>query len=276
LTIVHALKQKVKKKMNRGAIITTALIDRLKYPELYRVQRNGVEYVYLVYADDSGRDNKWKIICAVIFSGSAYDTTEFILGSCIESYVPEAMRCSFEFHASDIWNRKSPEFAQLQPNDTEEIFTQCALAIDGLELSIVYGAVDIAKLKSGPGLYSSASPIDIAFRVCAIKVEEWFAEQAANDFGLLICDDGDKRHKDAMQQAFRALRPRIRSSAMDRGRLSHLHDDMYFGDSRYSAGIQIADFAGFLIMHHLDGRQETAKFYDMIKDRISAFGVEPA
>lgn len=69
---------------------------------------NGWRYVYLVYSDDSARDNKWQVISAVIIKDKAYDTIELALAGTIEAYVPQEMWPNFEFHAVDLWNRTGP------------------------------------------------------------------------------------------------------------------------------------------------------------------------
>lgn len=44
--------------------------------------------MYLVYSDDSARDNKWQVISAVIVKDEAYDTVELALAGTIEAYAP--------------------------------------------------------------------------------------------------------------------------------------------------------------------------------------------
>src|SRR5215467_5208862 len=49
----------------------------------------------------------------------------------------------------------------------------------------------------------------------------------------------------------------------------NFHDDMYFGDSRYSMGIQLADLCAYFIGRHLEGDTETKPFYDMVSPHIT-------
>src|SRR3954447_15127876 len=120
----------------------------------------------------------------------------------------------------------------------------------------MYGAVDVRKLKRT--LYATANPIDIAFRVCAKITEEWFKKNAPEDLGLFISDGSTNPHvKNAMQYAFHQDRSKVRSSPLVRGALPHALDDMYFGDSRYSVGIQLADICCLLIRRHIHGYSDT-------------------
>jgi hypothetical protein len=43
---------------------------------------------------------------------------------------------------------------------------------------------------------------------------------------------------------------------------------MFFGDSRFSVGIQLADMCSYFIARHLDGDTEIAQFYDKIEPHI--------
>lgn len=147
-----------------------------------------------------------------------------------------------------------------------------------MDCVVIYGAVNTAKLKSGLALYGSVQPMDMAFRLCVTKTEEWFKVNAPDDFGLLISDDTtNNKHKDAIQNAFRMLRPKAKFSATNnrKGLLEHFHDDMYFGDSKYCVGIQMADMCSYLIMRHLDGCEDTELIYGLLKSQISLHGIEP-
>jgi hypothetical protein len=52
-------------------------------------------------------------------------------------------------------------------------------------------------------------------------------------------------------------------------------DDIYFGDSKDSLGIQIADMCGFIIRRHLSGKTDSEYLYDQIKDDIYLGKVAP-
>jgi hypothetical protein len=95
-----------------------------------------------------------------------------------------------------------------------------------------------------------------------------------DEFGILICDE-NKAMKADLQSAFRANRRRLKSTAHTRGTLEHLHDDMYFGDSAYSVGIQLADICGFIILRHLEGKEDTEYLFKNIEPHICFGDLEP-
>jgi Protein of unknown function (DUF3800) len=49
---------------------------------------------------------------------------------------------------------------------------------------------------------------------------------------------------------------------------TYFHDDMYFGDSKYSIGIQLADLCAFFIAKHLEKKPEAEGFYGLISSQI--------
>jgi Protein of unknown function (DUF3800) len=139
--------------------------------------------------------------------------------------------------------------------------------VKGAPIPIAYGGIDCHKLRGG--LFATAHPLDIAFRVCVQTVEEWFENNAPDQLGLLIADNTKNSHvKDTMQAAFRSYRRPLKSALHTRGKLKHLHDDMYFGDSANSVGIQLADICAFLICRHIEGKQDTEQIYKIIEPHI--------
>lgn len=67
----------------------------------------------------------------------------------------------------------------------------------------------------------------------------------------------------------------MRPPNYDSGKTWHLHDDIYFGDSKNSIGIQLADLCGFVIRRHLEGDLAVAGFYDIMSNQIAFHFIEP-
>jgi len=62
---------------------------------------------------------------------------------------------------------------------------------------------------------------------------------------------------------------------MERGILEHLHDDMYFGDSKFSKGIQLADVCALVIGRHLLEYSDTEDLYQKLSKNIVKHACEP-
>jgi hypothetical protein len=170
-----------------------------------------------------------------------------------------------------LYNGK-PQFEKMTRDQVVDLMCMCATSIKSLPAAVSYGAVDTGRVRSG--IYATAKPADIAFRLCIEGVEAWFEKHAPDDFGLFICDTDKAKNHDLLA-AFRAYRKRLKSDAGSRGMLKHAHDDMYFGDSAYSRGLQMADIAAYLILRHLQRKQDTEHIYGIIRGNIVAAKIAP-
>lgn len=237
-------------------------------------------FVYIAYMDDAGstggnladKNAPFQMVGAIIMKDEQFDVTELLVADIVDHSVPEELRPSFEFHASDMWAANKP-FNNISRSEAEQAIIQSLEIVSGLEMPIVYGAIDKKKLSQE--LYSTANPLDMAFRSCVGHIEDWMRTYAPSELAVLIADDSDKGRY-AMKNAFRQYRRKVRSSQHNRGKLEHLLDDMFFGDSADSLGIQLADVCNFVIERHLCGKKDTEHLYEFIKDRIFRSTILPS
>jgi hypothetical protein len=232
------------------------------------VQRERYFPVHIVYIDDSKqdkiRDRQFQVMGAVIVPDNSFDSIEQDLAYFVYETVPEELRDNFEFHASDLLNGNKP-FDTIKKDERWELFKRGVRVIEDWKIPIVYGAVDLRKLYSTD--FATANIADIAFRRCARAIEEWFAKNGG--FGLLVADNTANQHiKNSMLNAFRQYRQFVRSSPVTRGLLAHIHDDMYFGDSKFSVGIQLADICTLLVSRHLVGYDDTEELFKRIEPLV--------
>jgi hypothetical protein len=101
-------------------------------------------------------------------------------------------------------------------------------------------------------------------------------DNAPTDFALFIHDmTTEKAYKEGIQLYFREQRKRLRSLSGDRGPLAHMFDDVYFADSKYSIGVQLADICAYIINRHLCGGDDTG-LYEELRPNIIFSQVEPS
>src|ERR1022692_1850115 len=242
-------------------------------------------FVYLAYVDDSdtkSKTKKWQVLSAVIAKDIHFDGLEIIMGTIIEDLVPSDKLEEFkEFHAAELYGGHGV-FEGIEQNKRFAAITELLNLIVNSDLPIVYGAVDLQWLADQT--FSSADPADMAFHICLEGIEQWLLDDSATSevehqeshMAVIIADNCDGKIKTTMLKSFRSLRKPIRPPKYVAGKLCHLHDDMYFGESNYSIGIQLADLCSYLIARNLEGAAEVKGFYDMIKDRIVYSKTEPA
>ena len=232
--------------------------------------------VHIVYIDDSTpkkEQSEFQLIGAVIVNDAIFDELEQHLAYYLYELVyVDANKKFEEFHASDVLACRGP-FVDIKRARALEILSNAIAAVNKFKIPVVYGAVDLVKHRIAN--CGSAMPIDYAFRGCVKLVEKWFKENSPDGLGLLISDDYEnKKIKEAMQNSFNLFRNRAISSPMVRGILEHLHDDMYFGASKYSKGIQLADICTLLIGRHLVGYADTDDLYQQLSPSIVKFSLD--
>jgi hypothetical protein len=246
-------------------------------------------FVHLAYLDDSGtrdKNRKFQVLSAVIIEGLGFSHIEVIMGASIEALVPPDKQEKFEeFHAHELYGGYGI-FEGVEQTKRFHVITLLLNLIPRLDIPVVYGAVNKSLLADKP--YGSADPLDICFRLCIQGIEEWTATFPHSDsvpdapaippppLVVLVSDDFQQKDiKATLKKSFRQMRKKIRPPHWDPGTIWHLHDDLYFGSSADSVGIQLADLCGYMISRHLEGDTEVDGFYNIIKDRIVWSKVAP-
>src|SRR5262249_236962 len=119
-------------------------------------------------------------------------------------------------------------------------------------------------------LLGSAHPVDVAFQMCLDALEAWARAQNKKSYEegsadvihiryesmcVVIADECDGPLKKQMLQTFRSKRDKTPFHSMNDSskRLFHIHDSMYFGDSKDSTGLQVADAANWAMHRYLRG-----------------------
>jgi hypothetical protein len=241
-------------------------------------------FVYLAYLDDS-EQHDWQVICAVLMPADSFLLAEFLSAMTIEDLMPEEIRHKFqEFHASELYNGEGA-FKDIDQQTRFAAIGNLLLSLGSCGAHVAYGSVNLARLRNSP--YGSANSRDVSFRRCVLGAADWISGKVlhemqggryGNEFTTLFIMDeaaqSDKETQRTLLKSFRSLRSRFRFSDAQAGQLSFVHDDMYFGDSRYSIGIQIADLCSYFIAKHLCGEVECEGFYKMIEPYIVSTGKE--
>ena len=249
--------------------------------------------MHLAYLDDSGTDAKSPIVVVggIVVPDASFEAMESEVGWVVEQLIPQDRRDQFaEFHAAQLFGGFEL-FAGIEQADRYEAIHQLLGILTRFDIPFIYSAVSKRRLAEGP--FASALPIDVAFRLCALGIENWLDDggplresygfvsyNRAADLCLLVVDDtDDKAVKVALKRSFKAMRLRrhgggVSQEHLERNRLWHLHDDMYFGDSKDSVGIQIADLCNYFMMRKLRG-EDDGDFFDMLEPHAVCATPEP-
>lgn len=253
-------------------------------------------FVHLAYLDDSdtkAKEHRWQVMSGVILEDKRFKVVEIVMCAIQELLVPSEKLNQFEeFHACELYGGYGV-FEGISQEKRFEAIKSLLGIVQRAKLPVVYGAVDLGELNKA--VCASADPLDISFRLCVKGIQSWaqdtlFArlkydpaeptggmteENAALLVGswletlvILIADECDPKMRNTLQRSFRSLRPPYRPPSHLKPPIVPFHDDMYFGDSRFSVGIQLADLCSYFIARHLEGDNEIEGFYEMIAPQI--------
>jgi hypothetical protein len=245
-------------------------------------------FVYLAYLDDAGTDKHSPLVMfgAVIIPPDKFGYVEGLHSAAIQQIiaVDEIEDRFSEFHATELFNGQGP-FSGIDEHKRCDAIYVLLNAVKNEQLTYIYAAIDRKKLRKSP--LGSANPLDVAFRICALGIEDWARKQhshpASNtvkldwkDMCLFIMDDtSDKPLKDQLRKSYRELRNARPFIPPHENRLWHAHDDMYFGDSRDSIGIQLADLCNYFMWRHLLKKDGGEEFFGVFSDRAQCAKPQP-
>jgi hypothetical protein len=254
---------------------------------------------------------------AVLVTDQHFRDTESLAAGPLAILIPEEKQREFyerfhEFKGSDLFNGNGPfEGIGKDAEDDKKIRLKIMqfllVMVRNLQLPVIFGALDKAKWekeKSGSGplfVYGGTNAYDICFRACLKGITTFIEHNHPNTFALVISDwYKDEKLRELLRNSFLDFRKRFRPTLQDveitrnvtqsdsetfinvvhnvrANDAACLHDDMYFGDSRFSIGIQLADVCGYVIAKHLsnDPDPELQKFYALIEPQVMYSRIEP-
>jgi hypothetical protein len=253
-----------------------------RHEPLFREARFRGRRVYIVYFDDGGKGN------VLVFGGIVVDHNAFVVleanvGILASALMPPGKDLT-EFHASDLF-RGEGEFKDIPESDRHKALLHLLRVVGNLNLPYIYSAIDKHRLSRTPT--GSANVHDVAFRMVAAALEDFLVSQIPVNSAqgieyplcLLIVDDCDRAPKEYIKKSFRQMRQPMRmpldSTGWSNNRLSHSVDDLFFGDSSGSVGLQVADVCNYVMWRRLAENIEDEFFAELMKGQVICAKPEP-
>jgi hypothetical protein len=247
--------------------------------------------MFFAYTDDSRAKHngvQWQIMATLMVKDSQFRTLEAIMSIVSDDLIPTEKQAQFtEFKASEIYGGHGL-YQGIAESDRFKAISRLLSLLRDTDIMVVYGALNLDHLRKLN--YASANALDVVFRICARGVEDWMRKQLElqfqqysaqgtpdedvrfDDRALFIVDESNE-NKILLQKTFRQMRRSFWQQ--DESELEHLFDDMYFGDSKFSVGIQLADVCAYFIGKHVSGDMGAEEFYAQIEPHIAYFEIEP-
>jgi hypothetical protein len=198
----------------------------------------------------------------------------------IADLVPGELRRNFEFHGKELFSGsdklkgwpRDERYAALRA--FMELVSKHNLPVHAISI-VKEGFWKSAARLEKDGLSRETHPYilhEAAFMNCAIAVEAWFRHNAQFERGFCVADETKARN--TLKNNFRELRKDSTVFATleigsDNGRLDHLIDTIYFGDSRESIFLQLADCCAYFIKRTVMGRADAEPFYKIIEQQVA-------
>ena len=236
-------------------------------------------FVHLAYVDDTCSDKKSPIVVmgAVLIHDLFFSELEIRAGMIVEQLIPPDRLDDFkEFHAFELYGGDGV-FEGIDETVRREAMSRLLHQVDSFNCPFIYSAVDKKKLI--PHAFGTAEPLDVAFRMCVLQIDHWLRGRG-NDTScgpaIVICDDTrDTKLKETLRASFRKIRPKIMPPwEFGRAGVGNIHDDMYFGSSKESIGIQLADVCTWVIQRSLR-KGDVDDLYEEIAKHTICSKVEP-
>lgn len=220
----------------------------------------------LIYFDETGigseREEAITVVAAVIVHGDKQMPLINAEAKRIRDNLPVEKRSNFEFKANAMFSH----FRKFKDESSySKMMTDFLTMMRNFEVPIHYCAVNRAKLEQQ---IKKADEIPIrgwtsavfTFIACLAFVAVWLEEQAPEEGGLCIADHSVSRKE------MEAVVSYLREMGLIQKTVpwNNIVDTIYFGDSKNSIGIQMADYANFFIRMHLAGDKQAEPFYQII------------
>jgi len=254
-------------------------------------------FVHLAYLDESQQQGAVAIFGAVVIPHLAFGFAERMHSIAVEQlFSSDEIEEKFqEFHAYELFKGEGA-FKEIEQPKRFDAITVLLTAMSRYRLPFIYAAIDEKKLASSSlsrGLLETAHPLVPAFKMCILGIEKWAQDHHPaqvpddaikldyRDQYLLIADEmKDQELKKRLRNSYRLLRAARPYLGKTQNRLWHAHDAMYFGDSRESVGIQLADICTYFVQRRLlkvnpNHKDDGDSFYEMFSRQIICAKPEP-
>jgi hypothetical protein len=249
--------------------------------------------VHLAYLDDSQqREPSIAMFGSVVMPHGVFGWAERFHSIAIEQLFPadEIEERFQEFHAADLFHGEGA-FKGIDEDKRFDAITVLLMTMKQYQIPFIYAAINEKKLEKSPlsqGLLEIAHPLVPAFKLCALGIEMWAKKLHGNNsvvdysdqYMLIVDETKDQELKKRLRRSYRLLRTARPYIANSVNRLWYAHDAMYFGDSRDSVGIQLADLCTYFMQRHLSNPNPNAEddgesFYKMFASQAICAAPEP-
>ena len=222
----------------------------------------------IVYSDEAGVGDGavepiTVVAAIVVHADSQAEPIEHAVDQILLDLIPPEERETFEFKANKL-------FARRDKGNNEQRLRRLLGLIDTFELPIAHGAAHRVNVKQDrlekqiP--WDEHIPQNIAFMLAATGVETLMREWHPSEKALWIADE--TRARVLMKPSLKTYQQRALLPTEKATQFSHIMDTVYFGDSKESRFIQLADVCSFFLKQHHMSNISAEPYYQLIKEYL--------
>jgi hypothetical protein len=179
--------------------------------------------------------------------------------SILANHVPAGQRAEFEFKAARL-------YAQLSKNKNEALLREFLGIIPTFQLPIFWGAINRKGMRDNYATMKLSCSTDdmqnAGFIIAAIMAEAFIGQWFPDERVLWIADE--TRARIPMRMSLREYQKRALIPDEQTTKFDHIIDTVFYGSSRESTGIQLADACNFFIKRHHMGDRSAERFFKII------------
>jgi hypothetical protein len=217
--------------------------------------------VRTVFSDEAGTGNEADepifVVAAVVIDGDhQWPAIDMVVRGILDTYVFEDRRANFEFKAARL-------FGQLSKH--EGLLREFVQIVDTFQLPIAWCAIDRARMVKDYAQQNLTCSTEImqnlGFSVAATQVEYLMRLLWPNERAIWLADE--TRANQPMKASLRKYQESVPFGAQGT-RFEHIIDTVFFGSSKVSVGIQLADACNFFIKRHFMKDTSAERFFEII------------
>jgi len=229
--------------------------------------------MYVAYFDESGNDHRspfFTVAGVLVRSGEHLNLeihSAVVQDQLYRTIGEDSPPASFEWKGSELFNRRG-KFDPFTPEACIGAYRQF-IELPGQSVAAAF-VTSFEKQRLLESSCQSANMFSVGLTLCLPGVQRWMHENDPDNACVVVFDScSDKKDREALQESFQRVRGRVRPPEWQLP-WANIHDEMYFGDSAHSVGLQTADMFAYVLHRHDSGQNDphAAELFAQVQPRI--------
>lgn len=246
------------------------------------VPLQGSKLVRIAYFDESGisQNERFTVVAGVVIPGDNWPQVKKALSDLADHCAPPGQRDGFIFHASKLYHgSKHFPRSKYLPQHAREILKSVLYIPADNNLPVVFGWVDKLSLGEHHALPTDESDRALAFHAiafceCLLMLDGLMLEHFPNECVQVVAED-NRGHRKLLKEVSKYLqapesKKLLAADMRTRLPLQTIIDVPNFAEKTDSSPLQLGDAAAYAIGRYLEGREDAAEYFDILRPSLIA------